>query len=110
LFFGAVQLLPLLGRWTGAEGTAMSMTLMTIAWTIVAAVVCGFVTALIAGSHEFPHVAAVGMLMVGLSFLSMRQEALSRPSWYQIAIAGCGPISAFVGAAMQTLRRVSKGH
>ncbi len=103
-------MLPLLAQWTNAESTAMSMMLMTIGWTVIAAMICGFLTALIAGSHEFPHVAAVGMLMVGMSFLSMQQEALSKPGWYQMAIAGCGPISAFFGAGIQMLRRITGKH
>ena len=79
-----------------------------VVWTIAAAVVAGYVTARIAGAHEFPHAAAVGMLMVGMRFLSMRQEGASTPGWYQIAIAGCGPISAMIGAAIRLLAR-SKG-
>jgi uncharacterized membrane protein len=74
-----------------------------VVWTIAAAVVAGYVTARIAGAHEFPHAAAVGMLMIVMSFLSMRQEGASTPGWYQIAIAGCGPISAMIGVAIRLL-------
>jgi hypothetical protein len=79
--------------------------LLSVTWTIAAAVVSGFITARIAGAHEFPHAAAVGLLMIGMSFLSMRQEGASQPGWYQIAIAGCGPISAMVGAAIRLLTK-----
>ena len=106
LFFGALQLIPQLGAWTGAESTGMSLMLMTITWTVVAAVICGYVTAWIARSHEFPHVAGVGMLMVALGVISMQQESLSRPAWYQTAIAGCGPISAMFGAALRVFLRM----
>ena len=74
-------------------------------WTVAAAVVSGYITARIAGAHEFPHAAAVGLLMIGMSFLSMRQEGASRPGWYQITIAGCGPISAMIGAAIRLLAK-----
>jgi hypothetical protein len=79
--------------------------LLSLTWTVAAAVVSGYITARIAGAHEFPHTAAVGLLMIGMSFLSMRQEGASRPGWYQIAIAGCGPISAMIGAAIRLLAK-----
>jgi hypothetical protein len=106
LFAGALQLIPWLGAQTGAEATAMRLMLMSIAWTIVAAVISGFVTAWIAGAHEMPHASGLGFLMIGLSILSMQQESLSKPTWYQTAIAGCGPISAMIGAAVRMLWRV----
>jgi hypothetical protein len=73
--------------------------------TVVGAILGGYIAARIAGAHEFPHAAAVGMLMIGLSFLSMREEGVSRPGWYQITIAGCGPISALLGAAIRLLTK-----
>ncbi|HYA17760.1 MAG TPA: hypothetical protein VEF06_09855 [Bryobacteraceae bacterium] len=106
LFVGALQLIPMIGLQTGADATRVSYLFMTVAWTVVAAGICGFLTAWIAGAHEFPHVSGLGILMVGLSVLSMQQESLSRPSWYQTAIAGCGPISAMFGAAVRMLWRV----
>jgi hypothetical protein len=80
---------------------------LNVTWTIAAAVLGGYIAARIAGAHEFPHAAAVGMLMIAMSFLSMRQEGVSRPGWYQIVIAGCGPISALIGAAIRLLHKVA---
>ena len=108
-FVAALQLIPWLAELTGSDGTGMSYMMMSIAWTIVAAIICGFVTALIAGGHEFPHASGLGFLMIGLSFVSMQQESISRPTWYQTAIAGCGPISAMVGAAIRMLLRLRQG-
>jgi hypothetical protein len=79
--------------------------LFSVAGTVAAAVVSGYVTALIAGAHEFPHVAAVGMLMIGTGFVSMLQEGATRPGWHQITIGGCGPISAMIGAAIRLLSK-----
>ena len=79
--------------------------LVTVTSTVAAGVVGGYITARIAGSREFPHAAMVGMLMIGMSFLSMRQERAAVPGWYQIAIAGCGPISAMIGAAIRLLAK-----
>lgn len=106
LFLGALQLIPALAEQTGADSEAIRYLLLHVAWTVAAAIVCGFLTALIAGSHEFPHVAAVGMLMVGLSVFSMKDQAIVRPGWYQITIAGCGPVSAMIGAAIRLLWRL----
>jgi len=94
IFFGIARLISGSGLWSG------------VAAMVAAAVVSGYVTALIAGAHEFPHVAAVGMLMVATGFVSMRQEGIARPGWYQIAIAGCGPVSAMIGAAVRLLTKV----
>jgi uncharacterized membrane protein len=105
-FLVVVQMLAFTGGLSvGAVSNAApgNYLLLNVTWTIAAAVVSGYVTARIAGAHEFPHAAAVGLLMIGMSFLSMRQEGASRPGWYQIAIAGCGPISAMIGAAIRLL-------
>ena len=79
--------------------------LVTVASTVAAAILGGYIAAHIAGAHEFPYAAAVGMLMIAMSVLSMRQAGVSKPGWYQITIAGCGPISALIGAAIRLLTR-----
>jgi hypothetical protein len=93
IFFAIVRLVSGTGLWIG------------ITATVAAAILSGYVTALIAGALEFPHVAAVGILMVVTGFLSMRQEGVARPGWHQIAIAGCGPVSAMIGAAIRLLTK-----
>lgn len=84
---------------------AGSGLMLSVTGAVAAAVVGGYITALIAGAHEFPHVAAVGMLMIGTGFVSMLQEGATKPGWYQIAIGGCGPISAMIGAAIRLLTK-----
>jgi hypothetical protein len=104
VFFSIVQMLSAFaGSLTNAAPG--NYLFLSVTWTVLAALLSGYITALIAGAHEFPHVAAVGMLMIGMSVLSMRQEGASRPGWYQIAIAGCGPISAMIGAAIRLLTK-----
>lgn len=88
-----------------ARSTAGRSLLISITSTVIAAILSGYLTALIAGAHEFPHAAAVGMLMIATGFVSMLQEGATQPSWYQIAIAGCGPISAMIGAAIRLLTK-----
>jgi hypothetical protein len=79
--------------------------LLSLTLTVVAAVLGGYVTARIAGAHEFPHAAAVGLLIIAMGFISMREEGAARPDWYQITLAGCGPISAMIGAAIRLLTK-----
>jgi hypothetical protein len=73
--------------------------------TIAGAMAGGFLTAWIAGSHEIPHAAGVGLALIVMSVLSMREQGAVRPGWYETAIAGCGPIAAMVGAAVRMLAK-----
>ena len=73
---------------------------------IAGAIASGFLTGLIAGSHEFPAAATLGLLMIGSGFLTMRQQGLPRPGWYEMTIAGCGPVSALLGAAIWLLAKL----
>jgi hypothetical protein len=50
----------------------------------------------------------VGLFMVGMGFLSMRAEGATQPGWQQIAIAGCGPISAMIGGAIRVLTKLRR--
>jgi hypothetical protein len=79
--------------------------LLSLAWTVAAAMLGGYIAARIAGAHEFPHGAGVGFLIILMGFFSMRAEGASRPDWYQITLTGCGPISAMIGAAICLLTK-----
>jgi hypothetical protein len=94
LFIGAVRMV------SPSDGLALNATC-----TIAAALVSGFITALIAGSHEFPWTATVGLLMVGAAFQTMRQQEILRPGWYEMTIAGCGPAAAMLGTAIRLLTK-----
>src|SRR5580700_4773101 len=101
----------MLNLFTGmaAEGGAvMNFLLLSVTWTVAAAVLAGYTTARIGRTREFPHAAALGLLMVIVSLASMRQEGLGQPGWYQTTIAGCGPISAMIGAAIRLLTKGSQ--
>ena len=107
MFLGAIHFIP--GR-TDVEipgTTALHFLITSVVWTIVAALLSGFVTALIAGRREIPHSSGLGMLMIFASFVSMLQSGQTHPGWYETAIAGCGPVSAMLGAAIRYL--IKKG-
>jgi hypothetical protein len=98
----------ILAAFTGgleAGGAVMNFLLLSVIWTVAAAMVSGYTTARLAGSREFPHAAALGLLMVVVSFLSMKHEGMAQPGWYQTTIAGCGPLSAMIGAAIRLLTK-----
>jgi hypothetical protein len=104
VFFAIVHML---SAFAGSltKAAPVNYLFLSVIWTVTAAILGGYIAARIAGAHEFPHAAAVGMLMIAMSFLSMREEGVSRPGWYQITIAGCGPISALIGAAIRLLTK-----
>jgi hypothetical protein len=109
VFASAVGLLtPVAARRFGVENFqsfSMSLLFVTLAYTVVAAVAGGYVTAWIAGRRELPHGAALGLLIIGLGFASMRAQGLARPGWYEATIAGCGPMAALFGAGLRRLRK-----
>lgn len=108
VFWGALQAVPMLIEQGGADSDPMTFVLVHVTIATVAAFISGIVTAWIAGTHEFPHVSTVGLLMIGMAVLSMKSQPVFRPGWYQIAIAGCGPISAMTGGAIVALFRVRR--
>lgn len=104
VFFAIIRMLSAFaGTLTNAPPSGY--LLLSLAWTIVAAMLGGYIAARIAGAHEFPHAAAVGFLIILMGFFSMKAEGASRPDWYQITLGGCGPISAMIGAAIRLLTK-----
>jgi hypothetical protein len=111
VFFGIVRVMTVVvgsgpdtsGAYT--NGPVMNYLIESLSWTVGAALIAGFITAWISGFREFPHAAALGTMMVMASFVSMRQEGISQPGWYQTTVAGCGPLAAMTGAAIRMLTK-----
>lgn len=108
LFLGALQFVPWLVENSAADSNPTLFVMVHVAVAAVAGVLAGFLTALIAGRRELPHTSPVGLFMVGVAVWAMRQQAVFRPGWYQLAIAGCGPVSAMVGGGIVALLRARK--
>jgi hypothetical protein len=105
IFAVFIRLLNLFTGLAADGGAVMNFLLLSVIWTVAAAVLAGYTAARVAGSREFPHAAALGLLMVIVSLASMRLEGIRQPGWYQTTIAGCGPISAMIGAAIRLLTK-----
>jgi hypothetical protein len=101
LFVALIMLIP-----TAPDAYPANYLLLSVTVTVLAAMIAGYLTAMIAGSHEFPHVATLGFLMVVVGFVSMRQASARQPGWQEIAIAGCGPVSAMIGGAIRLLTKL----
>lgn len=104
IFFGSIRLLAALAG-TLANAPPSGYLLLSVAWTVAAAALAGYAAARMAGAHEFPHAAAVGLLIILMGFISMRQQGAFRPGWYEITLAGCGPVSVMIGAALRLLTK-----
>jgi hypothetical protein len=105
VFFIIIRMLAAFVGTLDAGGAVMNFLLLSVTWSVAGAVIAGYTTARIAASHEFPHVAALALLMVVIGIVSMRQEGIAHPGWYQTTIAGCGPIAAMLGAAIRLLTK-----
>ncbi len=86
-----------------ASGEGMEYFLATAAWVAGAALVGGFVTALISDGHELAHAGGLGFLLIATSVAAMRHSGEARPGWYETSIAACGPMAALLGAAIWLL-------
>jgi hypothetical protein len=105
VFFVLVRALTAFEGSLEAGGAVMNYLVLSVSWTVAGAVIAGYIAARLAGSHEFPHAAALGLLMIVVSIASMREQGIAQPGWYQTTIAGCGPISAMIGAAVRLLTK-----
>ncbi len=95
----------LVARLFATTDSGIGALIFSLASTVLGAMLGGFLAALIAGTREFPHAAAVGFMMIVLSVVSIRHAGNWRPGWYETTLAGCGPIAAMFGAALRVLSK-----
>lgn len=86
-------------------GEGMNYFLLSATCIACASLLGGLVTAFAAEGHEFAHAAGLGLVMVFMSLISMRQTGELRPGWYETSLAACGPMAALLGAAVRLLFR-----
>lgn len=98
-----------LGEQWGAAA-ASTYLFANLAWIVAGAVAAGYIAAFFGDGHEFPWAASVGLLIVILAFSQMISEGANRPGWYHMMLAGCGPVSALIGAALRVLTKRRSNH
>jgi hypothetical protein len=84
----------------------MQFFVVNLVYTVLAALAAGYLTGRIAGKLEIPHAAAVGMIAIVAGFLQMQEHGAITPGPYEMTTAGCGPISAMIGAAVAMVQRL----
>jgi len=99
---------PLVGRTLGVPGFqsfTMGILVATLAYSVISAALAGYLAGWIAGRLELAHAAGLGLMIIAMSIVSMRQLGETRPGWYEATIAGCGPVAAMFGAAVRRLTK-----
>ena len=101
-------LTPIVARYFRAEDFRTlnpGYMLANLTYSAIAAVIGGYVTAWIAGYREIRHASVLGLVMIAMSFVSMRLQAEKQPGWYEVVIGGVGPVAAMLGASLRMLVR-----
>lgn len=88
----------------------MNYFLLSAACIAAASLLGGLVTAFIADGHELAHAAGLGLVMIVMSIVSMREAGAAAPGWYETSVAGCGPMAALLGAAIRLLLKPRPRH
>jgi len=79
---------------------------VTLAFSLVAAVVGGFATATIASRFETRHVLALMAFMVVMWLVSI-PAAAGQPAWYRFALLAIGPAGAWLGGRLGIAKKVA---
>jgi hypothetical protein len=106
---GYAVMLAIMRFFTPAPSEGMSYFLLSATCVAAAALFGGLITAFVADGHEFAHAAGLGLVMIVMSVVSMRQAGEPRPGWYETSIAACGPMAALLGAAIRLLLKPRTG-
>jgi hypothetical protein len=101
-----MYLTPIAARYYRAEDFRTinpAYMMANLTYSAAAAIIGGFLTAWIAGYREMRHASVLGLAMIAMGFVSMRTQGEHQPGWYEVVIAGIGPIAAMLGAALRML-------
>lgn len=91
-------------QWMGSEGkpnpTYMYANLF---YSFGAAMIGGFVAAVLAPRAPLAHACALASLVFVLAIVSALQMGTRQPRWYQLALAIVGPLGTIFGGMVQAL-------
>ncbi len=89
------------------ESFNFGYVMTNLAYTVVATMVAGYVTAWIAGEREIRHAAVLAKFLFALAILGVVRHGETHPGWAELILGGCGPVSALFGAALRrTMRKL----
>ncbi|MEO6210078.1 MAG: hypothetical protein ABIQ10_08145 [Gemmatimonadaceae bacterium] len=91
-------------EWMGTVGKPNATYLYTnLVYSFGAAMIGGFVAALIAPRAPLAHACALAGIVFVLAVVSAVQMGNKQPRWYQIALAVIGPLGTIFGGMVQAL-------
>ena len=86
------------------EPPGMTILIVSLAFSIVAAVPAEYVTALLAKRKEMKHAIALAVIMLLLGIVSWSFEGGIKPVWWYLGLFSLGPGGVLVGARLKLKR------
>lgn len=91
-------------QWMASQGKSNATYIYTnLLYSFGAAMIGGFVTAVIAPRSPLAHVGVLAALICVLAIVSALQSGDKQPRWYQLALAIIGPLGALFGGLVRVL-------
>jgi hypothetical protein len=92
----------LLPEWTGAEGKLLpGYIFVNIAYSFLAAVAGGYMTAIVARGNPLVLVLALALIVLLLAALSALQSRGRQPVWYQLTLVAITPLGVLGGGILR---------
>ena len=89
-------------EWVGAKGSPRAgYVFVNLGYSIIAAIVGGYVTAWMAQSNPLIHTLALALIVLLLSALSALQQRGMQPIWYQLLLVAIPPVGVFFGGLLR---------
>lgn len=84
--------------WVGDRGKPEpGYIFVNIAYSFLAAVAGGYVTAWVAKANPLYHAATLGMVVLAMAALSALQSRGEQPIWYQLTLVAIAPLGVLAG-------------
>ena len=89
-------------NWVGAPGSPrVKYVLVNLAYSLMAAVAGGYVTAWAAAENPLKHTLILALAILLLSALTPLQQRGQQPIWYQLLLIAIMPASVFAGGVLR---------
>jgi hypothetical protein len=95
-------LMKLAPKWVGEQGSpSTGYVLVNLGYSLMAAILGGYVTAMIAHDNILRYAFALALIVLVLGGLSALQERGRQPVWYQLTLLAIMPIGAILGGLLR---------